>query len=89
LKLVNVFVIIGYDYRKIVSYEVPNKVGKMTTKVYTEMILPAILEDLKAKSLTFARTLIRHDSKEQRPGQRSTAWVFYLHFLVSQQTSGF
>ena len=51
LQLLSVFVVIGYDYRKIVPYEVSNKVGKMTTKVYTEVILPAILDDLLNRGL--------------------------------------
>ena len=38
LKLLNVFVVIGYNYKRIITYEVLNKVGKMTTKVYTEVI---------------------------------------------------
>jgi hypothetical protein len=55
LKLLNVFVVIGYNYRKIVTYEVPNKVGKMNTKVYTEHILPQTLEDLKERGLTLCQ----------------------------------
>ena len=46
LKLLNVFVVIGYNYRRVIPYEVPNKVGKMTTKVYTEIILPQIVQEL-------------------------------------------
>jgi hypothetical protein len=34
LELVNVFVVIGYTYRKIIPYKVPNTVGEMSTKVY-------------------------------------------------------
>jgi hypothetical protein len=67
LKLLNVFVIIGYNYRKIVPYEVPNTVGKMTTKVYTEVILPAILEDLKERGLTLCQDAdSAHDSKDTK-----------------------
>ena len=40
LKLLNVFVVVGYNYKRIITYEVLNKVGKMTTKVYIEVILP-------------------------------------------------
>ena len=40
LKLLNVFVVIGFNYRKIIPYNVDNPVGKMTTKVYTKDILP-------------------------------------------------
>jgi len=52
LKLLNVFVVIGYNWRKIIPYEVPNKVGKMTIKVYTEVILLGLLEELKEQGLT-------------------------------------
>jgi len=47
LKLFNIFIVIGYNYCKMVIYDIPNKVGKITTKVYTRRILPTILEDLK------------------------------------------
>jgi hypothetical protein len=47
LKLLNVFVVIGYNYKKMIPYEIPgNSVGKITTKVYTQEILPAIKDDL-------------------------------------------
>ena len=55
LKLLNVFVIIGYNWRKIITYDVPNNVGKMTTKMYTEVILPQLLEELKDQSLTLCQ----------------------------------
>jgi hypothetical protein len=40
LKLLNVSVVIGYNWQKIILYKVPNNVGKMTTKVYTTVVLP-------------------------------------------------
>jgi len=40
LKLLNIFVIINYNFRKIITYKVNNLVGKMTGKVYTDVILP-------------------------------------------------
>jgi hypothetical protein len=46
LKLLNVFVVIGYNWRKIIPYEVPNSVGKMTTKVYTTVVLPLLQKEL-------------------------------------------
>lgn len=46
LKLLNVFVIIGYNWRKVIPYEVPNTVGKITTEVYTGVILPQICDEL-------------------------------------------
>jgi hypothetical protein len=45
-------VIIGYNWRKIIPYEVPNSVGKMTTKVYTTIVLPALKDELKEQGLT-------------------------------------
>jgi hypothetical protein len=45
LELVNIFVVIRYNYRKIIPYKMPNTIGKMTTKVYTKDILPQLLED--------------------------------------------
>jgi hypothetical protein len=35
-----------------VPYKVPNKVGKMTSKVYIEVILPTIKDDLLSQGLT-------------------------------------
>jgi hypothetical protein len=55
LKLLNVFVIIGYNYQKLILYKVSNEVGKMTTKVYTEVILPAVKEDLEREELTLCQ----------------------------------
>ena len=53
LPLLNIFVVIGKDYRRFIPYEVPsNSTGKMSTKVYTQEILPAIKQDLLDRSLT-------------------------------------
>jgi hypothetical protein len=52
---VNAFVVIGWNWRKIISYEVPNKVGKMTTKVYIEVIFLAIVDELKERGLTLCQ----------------------------------
>jgi hypothetical protein len=46
LKLLNIFVVVRYSCKRIIMYKVPNKVGKMTAKVYTEVILPQIVQDL-------------------------------------------
>lgn len=40
LKLLHVYIVLGLGYRKIILYKVNNEVGKMTTKVYTEEVLP-------------------------------------------------
>lgn len=55
LKLLNVFVIIGFNFRRLIPYKVPNEVGKMTTKVYTSHILPLIKEDLEREGLTLCQ----------------------------------
>lgn len=63
LKLVNVFVVIGYDYRKILTYKVPNSVGKMTTEVYLRDILPQLTDELKEHGLTLCQDAdSAHDS---------------------------
>jgi DDE superfamily endonuclease len=55
LKLLNVFVIIGFDFRKLIPYKVPNNMGKITTKVYTSHILPSVKEELKRDGLTLCQ----------------------------------
>jgi hypothetical protein len=69
-KLFNIFVIIGYNYRKIVLYEVPNKVGKMTAKVYIEVILPAIKDDLLSQGLTLVQ-----DADSAHICRATTSWA--------------
>jgi hypothetical protein len=63
-------VIIGYNWRKIIPYEVPNKVGKMTTKVYTEVILPGLLEELKEQGLTLCQ-----DADSAHTSKSTIAWA--------------
>jgi hypothetical protein len=46
LLLLNVFCVISYDWRMIIPYDVLNEVGKMTIKVYIEVILPALKKEL-------------------------------------------
>jgi hypothetical protein len=55
LKLLNIFVVIGPNYKKIVPYKVPNKVGKIIKEVYTEHILPSIIDDLKDRGLSLCQ----------------------------------
>jgi hypothetical protein len=65
LKLLNVFVVIGFNWQKIILYKVPNSVGKMTTKVYTTMILPALRKELLDQVLTLCQDHdLAHNSKE-------------------------
>ena len=70
LKLLNVFVVVGFNYRKIISYNVDNPVGKMTTKVYTEVILPQLLPDMQRLGLTLCQD---HNSGHKSHG--SLAWA--------------
>jgi hypothetical protein len=70
LKLLNVFVVIGYNYRRIVPYEVPNNVGKMTGKVYTEVILPTIKDNLLSQGLTLIQ-----DSNSAHIYKATTTWA--------------
>jgi REP element-mobilizing transposase RayT len=46
LKLLNIFMVIRYNYRRMILYIVPNRVGKIIIEIYTEHILPTILPDL-------------------------------------------
>ena len=55
LNLLSVWIVIRYNYRKIIPYNVSNTVGKMTAKVYTETILPAILDDFTSQGLTLCQ----------------------------------
>jgi hypothetical protein len=48
----NIGVAIGYNFRKLIPYEVPNAVGKMTTKVYTEVVLLLLKVELWKDNLT-------------------------------------
>ena len=43
IRLVNIFVVIGFNFKKTIRYEVSNDVGKMETDSYIK-----ILEELKA-----------------------------------------
>jgi hypothetical protein len=53
LPLLNVFVAIRHNYKRIILYEIlSNLVSKITTKFYTEEILLAIKDDLLDYGLT-------------------------------------
>jgi hypothetical protein len=53
LLLLNIFIVIGYNYKRIILYKVPsNSVGKITTKVYTQEILLVIKDNLLSQGLT-------------------------------------
>jgi hypothetical protein len=69
-KLFNIFVVIGYNYRKMVLYEVPNNVGKMTSKVYTEVILSTIKDDLLSQGLTLIQ-----DADSAHTCKATTAYI--------------
>ena len=79
LLLLNVFIIIGHNYKRMISYEMPsNLVGKMTTKVYTQEILLIIKNDLLSQGLTLWQDKdFAHDSYSTK------AWfqknnIFYI-----------
>ena len=38
IPLVNIFVVIGFNFKKTIRYEVPNKIGKITTKPYLKIL---------------------------------------------------
>jgi hypothetical protein len=46
LKLLSIFVVIGYNYRRVIPYKVDNSVGKMTAEAYIGQVLPVLLPDL-------------------------------------------
>jgi hypothetical protein len=70
IKLFSIFAIIGFDYKKLVMYEVPNKVGKMTTDVYIKHVLPTILDDFRSKGLTL------YQDKDSAHNSRATrSWA--------------
>jgi hypothetical protein len=79
LKLLNVFVVIGYNYCRMILYIVPNRIGKITTKIYTEHILPTILPDLQKKGLTLIQ-----DTDSAHKSQVTIAWAakYYLPLIT-------
>lgn len=70
LELLNVYVVIGCDYRRVIPYSVPNGVGKIITKVYTEVILPQILPDLTSRGLTSC-----HNKDSAHDSKGTKAWI--------------
>ena len=53
IPLLNIFVVIGHNYKRMILYKIPsNSVRKMTTKFYTQEILLAIKDDLLNRRLT-------------------------------------
>ena len=47
----NVFVVIGWNYKRMIPYKTPNSNGKITTTVYKEL-LDMIKDDLISRGLT-------------------------------------
>lgn len=68
--LLSVFVVVGMNYRRMVSYEVPNGVGKMTTEVYTKHILPSITPELIDQGLTLVQ-----DADSAHTSRGTTKWA--------------
>jgi hypothetical protein len=52
LKFLNIFIVIKYNYYRMILYIIPNKVGKITIEIYIEYILLIIFLDLQKKDLT-------------------------------------
>jgi len=50
-KQLHIFIAIGYNYKKLVPYNAGNSNGKMSSKCYTEQILPALKDDLLREGL--------------------------------------
>ena len=70
LKLLNIGVIIGYNWRKVIPYKVPNSVGKMTTEVYIQHILPSIRDELLDQGLTLC-----HDADSAHTSKATINWA--------------
>jgi hypothetical protein len=68
---------------------VPNEVGKITTKVYTKVILPQLMQELKDQGLTLCQ-----DADSAHNSKATLAWAKendlpLLTLLESLQTSLF
>ena len=70
LKLFNVFVLVGYNYRKTIPYDTGKLGGKMNSKCDTEQILPQILDDFRFQGL-----ILVHDSDSAHVSEETTRWV--------------
>ena len=70
LKLLNVGVAIGYNWRKVIPYKVPNSVGKMTIEVYIKAILPSIRDELLDQGLTLC-----HDADSAHTSKATIKWA--------------
>lgn len=77
LPLLNVYVVIGYNFKLVLPYSVPNKVGKMTTKYYTEQILPRLLLELTSRGLTLC-----HDADSAYTSKGTEDWYKQNGLLV-------
>lgn len=56
IPLLNVFVVIGHNYKRMIPYEIPsNSNGKITIEFYTQELLPAIKDDLLSRGLTLCQ----------------------------------
>jgi hypothetical protein len=68
--MIHVFVIIGFNYRRVIPYDAGNSVGKMNTQTYTTQILPKILDDFRSRGLTLI-----HDADSAHLSTITKAWV--------------
>jgi hypothetical protein len=70
LKLLNVYVLVGYNYRKMIAYDAGNSNGKMNVKTYTTQILPQILDDFRSQGLVLV-----HDADSAHLATATKKWV--------------
>jgi hypothetical protein len=70
LKLLNIGVVIGYNWQKVIPYEVPNSVGKMTTEVYTKVVLPSLQDKLLDQGLTLC-----HNADSAHTSKATVKWA--------------
>ena len=81
LLLYNKFVVVGYNYRRHISYKVPNRVGKMTTPAYIK-----ILEQL-AKNLQGITLYQDKDSAHNSKGVKNWAKKHNILLLTAPGNS--
>lgn len=55
LKLFNVFVVISYNYKRVITYEVLNNISKINTKEYISYVLPILKADPNFQGLTLCQ----------------------------------
>ena len=62
--------VIGYNWRKVIPYKVPNSVGKIITEVYIKAILPSICNKLLDQGLTLC-----HNADSAHTSKATIKWA--------------